>query len=423
MLLSLTISRKINRFRGILAFAVLTAGNINAQEPQTPPAVQTPPADPAPPVAKEAPADKADPQDDGVRVSVIGYHDFTATGAETEMRIGNEKFRKQMTAIRDLGIPVISMEDFVAWKRGQKDIPKRAIVITIDDGWKTVYTEAYPVLKEFKYPFTVFLYKQYVDGGGLALSSPMIQEMMQNGMSIGSHSVSHPLPGRIKRAKAAGLNQLDQFLNKEMGDSKKFLEEKFKQKIPTYAYPGGFFMEEMFPIADKYGYEFLFTVLPGKTKRDTDNKQIPRYIILGNYDRFFEMATSFQATAGTTTEASSGAIVQSTVVPVEPSPGSVVEERLPTVNVDFSTITDLDTASINMEIAGFGNVPAKWDASSGLFSWTINRPLRQRSCDVTVRYKRLNIAEEQAPIRWTFMIDRDAAYMPREEEIKSSTNQ
>ena len=127
------------------------------------------------------------PPDDGVRVSVLGYHDFSETTPETEMLIRTSKFRKQMEAIKNLGLPVIPMADFQAWKRGEKDIADKSIVITIDDGWKAVYTDAYPILKEFGFPFTLFLYKNYVDGGGKALTSAMIEEMQKSGATIGSH--------------------------------------------------------------------------------------------------------------------------------------------------------------------------------------------------------------------------------------------
>ena len=137
--------------------------------------------------------------EDSTQVAVLGYHELNATRENTEMRIQTSKFRKQMEAIRALGLAVISMEDFLAWKKGEKEIPQRSILITFDDGWKSVYTDAYPILRELGMPFTVFLYKNYVDGGGKALTTPMIKEMMQNGCSIGCHSWSHPNPGVFKR--------------------------------------------------------------------------------------------------------------------------------------------------------------------------------------------------------------------------------
>lgn len=146
--------------------------------------------------------------DDGVRVSVLGYHDFAENKPATQMRIQPSKFRKQMETIRQLGIKVISMEDFSAWKKTGKEIPKKSIVLTFDDGWKPVYTDIFPILKEFGYPFTIYLYKEYVDGGGRALTTPMIQEMMPKGATIGSHSVSHPYPVVVKNFRKKGAKRL-----------------------------------------------------------------------------------------------------------------------------------------------------------------------------------------------------------------------
>ena len=162
---------------------------------------QEPPPETAP--AAE-PLRALDVPDDGVRVAVLGYHDFSETERETAMRIRTSKFRKQMEAIRQLGLPVIPMADFIAWKEGTKEIPAKAVVITIDDGWISTYTQAYPILKEFGYPFTIYLYKNYVDGGGKALTTAMIKEMMKHGATIGSHSVTHPFPQAVKASRKRG---------------------------------------------------------------------------------------------------------------------------------------------------------------------------------------------------------------------------
>ena len=92
-------------------------------------------------------------------VSILGYHDFRERGG-TPMIIASPKFRDQMQAIKDSKIPVIPLSDVLAWKRGEKDIPEEAIVLTMDDGWEGVYQYAYPILKEFGFPFTVYLYKK-----------------------------------------------------------------------------------------------------------------------------------------------------------------------------------------------------------------------------------------------------------------------
>ena len=362
------------------------------------------PTQPPPALVQTAPL----PEDDGTRVAILGYHEFSPTLAGSEMRIRTATFRKQMEAIKNLGLPVISLGDFIAWKRGTKTIPPRALLITIDDGWKSVYTDAYPILKEFKFPFTAFLYTNYVDGGGRALTSAMIKEMMANGCSIGSHSVSHPFPGAIKRQAAKGPKIYDAFLRREFGESKRILESKFEQPVTTFAYAGGYYVEEMFPLAEELGYEFLFTVVPGKIRRDLDNRVLPRYIIHGNSDLHFELATTFQATAG---EAEiPGMVVQTTPHPVHPAAGSRIESRLPTITADLSKVSDLDPGSLVMRVSGFGQVEAQFNPDTGHYSWTINRRLRHRICEVNVQWRLKGKKAYELPMRWSFLIEREAAY-------------
>ena len=348
---------------------------------------------------------------DGVRVTVLGYHDFSKTKKATQMLIPTDKFRKQMQAIKELGLNVISMEDFLAWKRGEKKIADKSILITIDDGWKSVYTDAYPILKEFGFPFTVFLYTNYVDGGGSALTTAMIKEMQEHGCTIGSHSISHPFPAAVKKERSKGPEQFTKYLQKEFGESRDILREKFEGSVTSYAYPGGFVTGEMLPVAAESGYECLFTVLPGKTTLSTSNFTVPRYIILGTHDYIFRNATSFKATK--TSKASDGAIVQSTAHPVIPEPGAVISDRMPKISADLSELENLDPPSLSMRIAGFGKVPAVYDGETKTVSWQVNRKLRASTCEVTLSWRVKGSTEYADPMTWIFRIDREAAYQPK----------
>ncbi len=354
-----------------------------------------------------------DPPDDGIRVAVLGYHDFSETERETAMRIRTSKFRSQMEVLRELGIAVIPMADFIAWKNGEKNIPEKSAVITVDDGWKSVYTDAYPILKEFGYPFTIYLYKDYVDGGGKALTTPMIQEMMRNGATIGSHSTTHPFPQTVKTYRKRGGEEYDKFLDDEMRESRRFLEQKFKQPVTTYAYPGGYFTEEMLTKAEEVGYTHLFTVQPGKVKRNLPDDILPRYVILGNYDKIFDFATSFrdsQSDGGGTV----AGLVKELEYPVYPQPGAIINSRLPMVEVDFSTAENIDPATLKMRVAGFGEVPANYASEGRVFSWQVNRRLRQKICTVEVTWKEMDGTTTANPLKWSFQIDRGAAYLPDE---------
>jgi peptidoglycan/xylan/chitin deacetylase (PgdA/CDA1 family) len=355
---------------------------------------------------------QVEPKDDGVRVSVLGYHEFSSSLPNTAMRIQTKKFRKQMEALRDLGKPIITMEEFIKWKRGEGTLPPQSFLITIDDGWKSVYTDAFPVFKELNFPFTIFLYKKYVDGGGRALTTPMIQEMLDSGLcTIGCHSVTHPFPSKFKKAAKKGPEAHLAFLNEEFGASKVFLEKKFNIDVPTYAYPGGYVTDAMFPVAEAHGYEFLFTVNPGMTRLSSDNFTLPRYIILGNRDGVFQLATTFRETSASA--AADGINVQTTKHPVAPKPGDTITNRLPIIAADLSQETEVDPESIVMRVGGFGKVPAKWNEEDKTFSWQVNRPLRIPVCQVSVQWRLKDHREYELPMRWSFRIDLEAAYQPR----------
>lgn len=352
--------------------------------------------------------------DDGVRVAILGYHDFSETAPETAMRIRTTKFRMQMEALRQLGITVISLEDFIAWKKGELDIPQKSALITLDDGWKSVYTDAFPILREFGYPFTLYLYKNYVDGGGKALTSAMIREMAAAGATIGSHSVSHPYPATVKSFRKKGPEAYDTYLRKEMGESKSFLESQFKKKVITYAYPGGFHTEEMLALGREFGYTHMFTVIPGKVTRSTPDDTVPRYMILGNYDKIFEFATTFRDTSnpGVDTPGAIAGLVQTTPQPVQPEAGAIINSRLPEISADLSKLADIDPSTLVMKVSGFGEVPANFSPETGKYFWQVNRRLRHSSCQVAVSWKDSAGKPPETPLRWSFQIDRNSAYLP-----------
>lgn len=363
---------------------------------------------------QETKAISASPENDYIRVAVLGYHDFSSTRRVDEMLIRPSKFRKQMQAIKDLGLNVITLEDFTLWKQGKKTIPDKSILITIDDGWKSIYTDAYPILKEFGYPFTIYLYTNYIDRGGSSMTSEMITEMMQNGATIGSHSVSHPMPSKVLKYQRKGEEAYKEFIDLEFGESKKILESKFGQPIDTYVYPGGLHTPEMYESAALLGYKHLFTVKPGKVTRMTDDNIIPRYVILGEdkHDYIFKHATTFPANA--ISRSTSGAIFKKqTPHPVSPAAGEKIKSRMPTISADLKNIVNIDESSIVMRVAGFGKVPATYDPETKTIKWKVNRRLRSHHCTVSIQWRLAGEKSYQPTMEWTFVIDKEAAYTPK----------
>ena len=119
------------------------------------------------------------------------YHNIEDNSKMKALTISTAEFEKEMQAIKDNGFTVIGMQDFLAWRRGEKDIPAKSAIITIDDGWISTYENAWPILKKFGYPFTVFIYINYVGSGGKSMSWDQLAEMRDAGVDIQSHTYSH----------------------------------------------------------------------------------------------------------------------------------------------------------------------------------------------------------------------------------------
>ncbi len=75
-----------------------------------------------------------------------------------------------------------------------------------------------------------------------------------------------------------------------------------------------------------------------------------------------------------------------------------------------SAVENLDPGSPVMRISGFGRVPATFDPAAKKISWTINRRLRKRACEVSVQWRLLDKTKSETPMRWTFLIDLEASY-------------
>ena len=233
------------------------------------------------------------------QVAVLGYHDFTNTKSITEMRMRTAEFCRQMQFLKDSDICVISMQDFLEWRFGTRCLPERCVLITIDDGWKSVYTDAYPILKAYGYPFTLFLYVRYIDVKGSSMTMEQIREMMAFGATIGSHSWNHLYPSKWKRYGQSS-DQYAAQLQKEFLDSQVKLCELFFN-CSTYCYPGGYNTPPMLSTLESSPYRAAFTVIEGKVNHTVSPYLVNRYMVFGVDSRIFRRAVNFRGKDGVDT--------------------------------------------------------------------------------------------------------------------------
>ncbi len=356
-------------------------------------------------------------------VSILGYHDFSDGDRGTsEMVMNVDDFREQMQRIKDSKIPVIGMQEYLAWRRGEQPIPDPCVMITIDDGWKATHTLAMPVLKEFGFPFTIFLYKKYVGIGGRSLTHEEVRELMAAGATVGSHSVSH-----ISMISRGGRSdeEYDEWLRVELQESYDFLVENFSKDgevLKVFAYPFGIYSDYVVEKALSYGYQAAFTVNGSKTHWDTPELAAGRYIVYGKSDQNFDPALTFrgggvlnsgskllQASEGDG-EADGDKGPRGPLVTTFPLDGQEITDRRPVIHLDVSKLEGVDAGSIVMRVTGFGEVMHSFDAGAGIIRYQVPMALRTKQCGVSVRFRHAgnNDFEE---IGWNFTVDRIGSYL------------
>ncbi|MEA2325950.1 MAG: hypothetical protein QOE68_909, partial [Thermoanaerobaculia bacterium] len=160
---------------------------------------------------------------DNIGATVLCYH-IVESPQDPRMEVSRETFRQQMRYLAMTGYNVIPLRDLYDYVTGKRNsLPKNAIVVTIDDGWRSTYTEVFPEMKRYGFPFTVFVYPNIIGQTARALTWKQVREMSDAGVDIESHSLTHPF---LTRRRHAELDQraYSNWLSRELIDSKRMIE-------------------------------------------------------------------------------------------------------------------------------------------------------------------------------------------------------
>src|SRR6266480_3792050 len=395
-----------------LLFAVLTSSIAFAAKPTPAPKAAT--ATPAPTVSKPV-------VDQTAQTIIYCYHRLVDKVRYPGTEITPAVFEAQMKELKDRGITVISLQDLLAWKRGEKNIPPRCAVITFDDGWKSQYEVAWPILKKFGYTFTMFIYTEGVAGaslgGGQAITWEMLADMRDNGIDIEAHSATHQdlreghtvmvmEPGNKRTKKKLTGPEYEQWVQKEVVGCKQLLEQRLGIKINCFAVPFGTYNEHVKEIARNAGYEAMFTVYGQPITYTSPMDALGRYAIEANKPKVFEDAVKMIATTSGGPGAPAVAAVGPANLSTEPADGTTVRTALPLIKANLSGIGQIDPASVQLRISGLGLVPASFDPKTGVVSYQVTQKLREKSCTVILTAKS---GDKKVEAHWTFGIDESGA--------------
>lgn len=213
--------------------------------------------------------------------TILIYHKIGDSRTPTT-NVSTALFKQQMEYLYKNHYKVLPLASVVETIKQHKKLPKKSVVITFDDGYKTVYKNAFPIIKKYLYPTTIFLpteavEKHYPD----YMTLNQIKEMQKYKADFQSHSYSHPR--MAYKPKNASRKQYTDFIKKELIKSISFFEKYLHYKPYAFAIPYGEYNKTVINEALKCGFEAILTQDTGAVSDNTPLYLIPREPILGKY--------------------------------------------------------------------------------------------------------------------------------------------
>jgi peptidoglycan/xylan/chitin deacetylase (PgdA/CDA1 family) len=192
-------------------------------------------------------------------IPILLYHQIAEVPAEHDplgLAVTPERFEQQMVYLYRAGYHCLSLTEAVHRLRHASPLLRKSFVITIDDGYRDIYTTVWPILDRYGFTATVFLVAGRSDclsdwegQCGLAaaplLSWVQVRELASFGITFGGHTLTHPR-----------LTTLDdeQALN-EARQAKRLIEDNLRREVRFFSYPYHDYNDRIQGVVTEAGYD------------------------------------------------------------------------------------------------------------------------------------------------------------------------
>ncbi|WP_010677002.1 cell wall-binding repeat-containing protein [Bacillus timonensis] len=213
-------------------------------------------------------------------VPILMYHHILRDQENKNYRnvsttISDIEFKEQMAFLQKNGYKTITLEDLELFLTGKKNLPAKAVVITFDDGLKSVYRYAYPTLKQYNMKAAQFVITGRTPSSPTAFNPDSLQylswqEMNEMRSVYGYHSHTHALHQLHNKKSLLIVKSKNAIIN-DLRTSKRILDD-----TPYFAYPYGHYTGETISYLKETGYRMALTTRKGKVKVGDDLFQLKR---------------------------------------------------------------------------------------------------------------------------------------------------
>ena len=247
-------------------------------------------------------------------LTILSYHEIAdkADALTPAYAVTPTNFLRQMDWLRNHGYRFVSVDDLLASRAGRRPLPDKAVLVTFDDAYQSVYVHAWPVLEMFRIPAVVSVVgtwleeKELVDVDGkqqprkTMISWEALREMMQSGLvEVGSHSwdLHRGIPANPQgnlQAAATSRRWLpdkrryedepsySRRIEADLSRSVSEIRKRTGKKPRVITWPYGRYNATSVAIAERLGFKVGLTLLDGANGPDTPLMALRRLIVEGD---------------------------------------------------------------------------------------------------------------------------------------------
>ena len=213
-------------------------------------------------------------------VTILCYHRF-GPRANT-LTVTPAAFEAQMGWLARNGYTVIPFSRLDAFLEGREPLPPKSVVITIDDGYRATHEVAFPILRKYGFPATLFLYTDFV-GAPDALTWAQMREMIASGtFAVQPHSKSHS--NLAVRQADENEARYRERVRREIEVPVEAIRRELGTRTQVFAFPYGDVNDVVAAELRSRGIEMGVTVTPGGNAFYAPPLMLRRTMIFGGDD-------------------------------------------------------------------------------------------------------------------------------------------
>jgi peptidoglycan/xylan/chitin deacetylase (PgdA/CDA1 family) len=237
------------------------------------------------PLAGEVQATGADNRID---CPILLYHRFGPVAADS-MTTTTRVFLSHLDYLKTHGYTIIPLRSLVdAYLQKGPVPPAKSVVITVDDGHISVYTEMLPIALKYQIPITLFIYPSAIGNAAYAMSWEQLRDLGKSGLfDIQAHTYWHP-NFKIERRRLSPV-EYEKFVDLQLTKTKTVLAKRLATPADMVAWPFGIYDDHLLARAAKAGYLAGFTIEAHHATNSDKIMKLPRYLLTNaNQGKDFE---------------------------------------------------------------------------------------------------------------------------------------